>query len=174
MPRQNISDISKISFDDELNVLNLSDNPLTSLVGMPELPHLVSLDLSNTQLTSFEGIPRLNSLSVLDIRGTPLNKVPTIRITALILFPRLENFNGSKIPFSDKAKAKEYPAQSAFLIRKGWIPPQSPPSDQDLIQISRDLAKDTPKKPTEAPKRIVSQREYLTAILNEQNRKLSS
>jgi hypothetical protein len=91
--------------------LEIHNEGLTALTGMPALPTLTSLDLSESQLASLQGMPVLPALASLNLRLTPLAS-----LRGMPTLPALTSLNLSVIPLASLQGMPTLPALTSLNL----------------------------------------------------------
>ena len=109
-----------------IQTLDISQNRLVSLQGLPSLLHVKSLSLRFNCLRTFHGAAAQPVLDTLYFTGNPMcyaSSSHLIGAMALVLFPQLRAIDGTPIAASDQAQAAALRGRSEVLIalRMGWV-----------------------------------------------------
>lgn len=130
-----LNSVGQVEIYDFTTDLILSNNPLSSLDGCPQLESLQTLDLVNTNIATLRGFPPLPNLTSINVQGTPFSKNVTYRTALLILYPTLKFIDGSLVRNSERNYAENYGPKVATLVRNGWIPSIKPPNNREADEL---------------------------------------
>jgi hypothetical protein len=105
-----------------LKSLDLTETPISSLEGLPELPHLVSLVLDRTSLSTLKNVAAVRSVRSISLKKTPFSEIAHFKLSLVLgLGPDLVRIDDCTLTAVLKARAGEYPSCAGALINAGWI-----------------------------------------------------
>jgi Leucine-rich repeat (LRR) protein len=115
-----------------LKTLDLTETPILSLEGLPELPQLTSLVLDRTSLSSLKNVATVCSIRSISLKKTPLSELPHFKLSIILgLGPNLIKIDDCVLTDLLKGRANDYPSCTHALINTGWIAEYPcPPSGQ--------------------------------------------
>jgi hypothetical protein len=116
-----LKDLTELSVQPHLKILNLSGLPLESLATLPAQPGLTTLIADNSQIASYTGLSRHPRLKSVSFSGAPVAERPNFRLSlAVVVGQHLASINGCPISAKERALANKYPLVARALIELGW------------------------------------------------------
>lgn len=98
-----------------IKYINLSDNYITSLEGLPSnLTHLTTLNLNHNKIESLKGLENLYTLEKLDLRRNLLSSIDVLKPILYLFINKSEKFNN--VYLSDNKLPKNYRPELFNLI----------------------------------------------------------
>ena len=121
-PRMKISKITGIKFPENTLLINLQDNELASLDGLPTIKTLRYLQLDGNPIKSFAATKAQPGLRWLSLKGAPITKNPYFTLMALIAFgPNVVVINNTKVDEFLQNMAKAMTHRLRPSIRQGLV-----------------------------------------------------
>jgi hypothetical protein len=180
--KKGITSLSGVVLHSNIKLLNVDGNNIPDFIGFGPPPDFESLIISNNPLTSLKGMPSMPSIASITMRNTPFSRIPFYRIALVILFGRtLRVVDGQRISQQEREIAESYPRATTGLLRAGWVfkyppPPEAeipaimatldPPkgSPRSLVRRAPVLLKKLPKSPPSADENIAFQRREIARL----------
>ena len=111
---------------------------------MPSISTLETLDMSNNPLNSLQGFPELPHLKSINVSRTPLAMLPNYKVALLILAGKsLRVINGERISNADRHLALSYPKECSSLLKFGWSITFPAPKESDIPSLYSQISKRT-------------------------------
>lgn len=116
--------------------LDVRGTPISSLEGLPTLPHLQSFIADGSYISSLKGFTAISSASKISLKNTPVSKEPTYKLSLVIIFgDNLSSIDNTIIPKTLKKKAKDYPPLAITLEDKGWMAEVPAPDTERIYEL---------------------------------------
>ena len=119
-----VTDLTVISPQPFLKVLDLSFQPISSLKGLPKFPQLSKFIANGSSIQSFSGFDAIDNAKTIELSNTPLSKMKNFKLSAMFIFKNLSAINKKTIPSSVVKKFESYDKQYVpdlkLLICHGW------------------------------------------------------
>ena len=121
-----------------VKTLDLSGTPVTSLSGLPNMPHVLCVKLDQTKLENLKGISAITGATSISLTKTPFEKMPHYKLSILISIPTLVKIDDKVVTDVLKKRAGMYPSYTAKLINNGWIATYPPPSREEFAKLREE------------------------------------
>lgn len=122
MQNLNLSKFPKIRSPNLIHSLDLSNNPINSFEGMPEIPFLESLNMNSTKIDSLRFFIPNSALSSVFLNHTPFSLNMYYQIMLLVVCgQQLEFINGKQISSQTKRIAAKFSSIIYDFLLNGWI-----------------------------------------------------
>lgn len=144
-------DFKKLGVQKKLQVLDISNSEIESLITMQPQPLLREIIADNSMLSSFAGISRHPRLSSFSFKGTPLYHVENSRMAAIVAIgPHVITINGKPVTKKERRIAETYPPIARNLIESGWVLQSPPPNIYDFQFLADEFGIDVKREELEA------------------------
>ena len=173
-------DFRKLGVQKKLQILDISNSEVESLVTMQPQPVLKEIIADDSLLNSFAGISQHPRLSSFSFRGTPLYHVKNSRLAAIVVIgPRATSINGEPVTRKERRIAETYPPAARYLIEAGWVLQHPPPNIFDFQYLADEFGINVKRDELEAKRdhcaddELVSPEHSMMSILSEELREVS-
>lgn len=151
---KDLEELPEIDSPDYVTVLNLSNNPIKSLKGFPQMPNLEELYLDSTDLANFEGAVELPNLKKLSIQGAPILEHKYFLFMALLAFgTQIKEINGRAVKDTVIEKAENLIQKYRQSVQNGEVIENFEEQDESKSEISTNSTPSKPKRTKSKPKR---------------------
>ena len=117
-----LTSIPHIESDDIITDLNLRENQLISLKGLPTIPTLKTLHIEGTLIKNFENTSAQPNLEFLFVENTPFSQYELFDLMAVIVIgDKLTHVNGHTIKESTKILALELRETLYHYLLDGYM-----------------------------------------------------
>ncbi|OHT04975.1 hypothetical protein TRFO_27421 [Tritrichomonas foetus] len=119
-----------------IKILDISNNEITSLEGLPYLPHLSTFIADDTNISSFLNFKSIKHATKVSFKRTHISKLVNYRMAILLICgKKLISIDGKKIPTSLFEKISHYPKYTSELINRGWMVEYPCPPDNIIDEL---------------------------------------
>ena len=119
-----VTDLTVLSSQPFLKVLDLSFQPISSLRGLPKFPQISKFIANGSSIQSYSGFDAIDNAKSVELSNTPLSKTKNFKLSAMFIFKNLSSINKKTIPRSVVTKFESYDKQFVpdlkLLICNGW------------------------------------------------------
>jgi hypothetical protein len=133
------ANFGEITLNSAIKTILLNDNQLEQLIGFPTSEFVEHLDLSNNPLPSLLGMPVFPKLKTVSVKLTPFAHGNYYRLALLLAAPSLTEIDGLRVSREERKFAKSFPEECGNLARLGWNGAPCPPSEEAVKTIHSEL-----------------------------------
>lgn len=175
--RKKLASITDLDIPPSTKELTVAHNLLTNLNGLGSAKDLEVLDVSNNKLRSLLNFPYLPKLRSINVQGNiDLMRNEFYRVGLVVLYPTLRMINGDIIRPNELRIAKEYTGEHAALLRAGWQLKYPPPKGIEMRNAKKSIAQEmVAREPLHmgrtAPKMSARVPKKQSAVLDDQLRR---